>query len=311
MHASVFILSYPSLPAGLPPGITSPRRALEQWLALCDAIMRAGGTILLLDPPAAPPTEGTATAAGDLLATSRLGSVFVGARADGSVDPLFLRARGDSPQPAAETDPLCAQLRTFDLRLRDTTVRWGGQAEVIGLPRNRFILTYGPRSAPTACDEVTACLPLGAHILRIEVNRDTGLSASTYLQSRGGSSILFFDSSAMPSVTFADIAAFVGDKVQVVSVGGDDAAAGATQLLCVHGTVLAPPGISTALRGQLWRTGFQVAEVDLSALGGPSVGIGPRAFVIAWPQCVLDDTLPTYASRRAELHRILEQLPAS
>lgn len=308
MQASVFILSYPNA-TGLPPGITSLRRAFEQWLGLCDHITRAGGTILLLDPATSEADTATTSARTDLLATARLGGVFVGARPDGSADALFLRGRGKEAPSPAESDPLCAQLRRFGLRLRDTSHSYGGQAEVIGLPRNRYILTYGPHTDAATCDEVAACLPLGSHILRVEVSRDSGLSAITYLQSRGGSSILLFDSSVMQHVTFAQIATFVGDKVQVISLGSDDAAAGATQIMSVHGTALVPPGVSTTVRGQLWRMGFQVVEVDLSALGGPEVGIGPRAFAIAWPQCLLDDTLPTYASRRAELYRHLEGLP--
>lgn len=307
MQASVFILSYPSLSGGLPPGITNLRRAFEQWLGLCDHITRAGGTILILDPPPAEAAPGLA--ATDLLATARSGGVFVGARTDGTSDALFLRSRSEGILPAADDDALCAQLRRFGLRLRDAKTRWGGQAEVLGLPRNRYVVTYGPHSDAASVDEVAACLPLGAHTLRVEVSRDSGLAAVTYLQARGGSNILFFDSSVMQHVSFAEVSSFIGDKVQVVSLGGDDAAAGATQIMSVHGTALVPPGISTTLRGQLWRMGFQVVELDLSALGGPTVGIGPRAFVVAWPQCLLDDTLPTYATRRAELYRKLEQLP--
>jgi hypothetical protein len=307
MQASVFIVSYPATSAGLPSGVKSARRAFEQWLGLCDHITRAGGTILVLDPPAA--ESAAALAPGDLLATARLGGVFVGARPDGTADAIFLRAHSSGPPAAADSDPLCAQLRRFGLRLRDAGTRWGGQAEVLGLPRNRYVLSYGPRSEAASCDEVAACLPLASHTLRVEVSRDSGLGAITYLQTRGGNGILFFDSSVMQNMTFAQVSTFVGDKVQVVSIGGDDAAAGATQIISVHGTALVPPGISTTLRGQLWRMGFQVVEVDLGALGGPEVGIGPRAFVVAWPQCLLDDTLPTYATRRAELFQRLEQLP--
>jgi len=308
MNASVFILSYPSV-SSLAAGAFGLRQALGQWLPLCDHIARAGGTILLLDPPDEAPRS--ASSATELLATSRLGSVFVGARADGSVDALFLRARRDSEGPEAATETISAQLRRFGLRVRDAVQRWGGQAELVGLPRNRFIVSYGARSDEESADEVATCLPLGAHSLRVKVAGDSGLSACTYLQSVGGSSVLLIDQRVMPGVTLAQVAAFAGDKVQVIGVGAEDAAAGATQMLCVHGTVLVPPGISTTLRGHLWRTGFQVVEVDLSALGGPAVGTGPRAFVVAWPQCVLDDTLPTYATRRGELYRRLEALPAT
>ncbi len=310
MQASVFILSYPAPSAGLPAGITSLRRAFQQWLGLCDHITRAGGTLLLLDPPAAA-SGSEPVAQPELLATARLGGVFVGARSDGTTDALFLRGRDQAALSQSGDDTLGAQLQRFGLRLRNSSGRWGGQAEVLGLPRNRYILTHGPHTDAAVLDEVTACLPLGTHTLRVEVSRDSGLSAVTYLQTRGGNSILFFDSSVMQHVSFAQISTFVGDKVQVVSVGSDDAAAGATQILSVHGTALVPPGISTTLRGQLWRMGFQVVEVELSALGGPEVGLGPRAFVVAWPQCLLDDTLPTYATRRAELYRRLEQLPES
>lgn len=308
MHASVFILSYPSA-VNLASGSAGLWQALAQWLALCDQITRAGGTILLLEPPAEALAGASST--NGPWAASRLGSVFVGARADGTTDALFLRSRGESESPAAESDALRAQLLRFGLRVRDATQRWGGQAELVGLPRNRFIVSYGVRSTEASCDEVAACLPLGAHTLRVKVTADSGLCACTYLQSVGGNNVLLIDQRVIPDVTLANFASFAGDKVQVIGVGAEDAAAGATQMLCVHGTVLVPPGISTTLRGHLWRTGFQVVESDLSALGGPSVGLGPRAFAIAWPQCLLDDTLPTYATRRAELYRCLESLPAA
>lgn len=305
MDASVFILSYPSLTnaQGEAPG---RRQALEQWLALCDQITRAGGTILLLDPPSMFPT---AKATGDdWVQTSRLGSVFVGARADGSVGAMFLRARRDHEASGPAWESLGRQLASMGLTVRDASQVWGGQADLLGLPRNRFLVSHGASAVDASCDAVTACLPLAAHVLRVPVVADSGLAAFAYLQTVGGSRLLLVDSRVLQGVTVAQIAAFAGDKVQVLSLGAEDAAAGATQLLCVHGTALVPPGISTTLRGHLWRLGFQVVEVDLRALSAPTVAVGPRAFVVAWPQCVLDDAVPTYAVRRGELFQRLSQL---
>ena len=66
----------------------------------------------------------------------------------------------------------------------------------------------------------------------------------------------------------------------------------------------------STLRGHLWRFGFQVVDVDVSELGGAAIGLGPRAFALPWSQCMLDDALPTYATRRDELYRRLDEYAA-
>lgn len=314
MQASVFLVSYPSTASGLPSGVRDAQRAMQQWLLLCDHIVRAGGVPLVLDPPAtAASTDGHGVSPDVLLATSRLGAIFVGARPGGDSSAVFLRAPGSVPAAAdasGQADSLTSQLRRYGLKVQTAQHRWGGQADVLGLPRNRYILTQGTCSDPLASDEVAALLPMGAHALRVDIDRDSGLSAFNVLTTRAGATMVLVSTQALKTTSMAEISTFIGNKCELISLSAEDSAIGAGAMLCVHGNVFVPPGVSTTLRGHLWRFGFQVVDVDVSELGGAAIGLGPRAFALPWSQCMLDDALPTYATRRDELYRRLDEYAA-
>ena len=161
-----------------------------------------------------------------------------------------------------------------------------------------------------AGDEVAALLPMGAHALRVDIDRDSGLSAFNVLTTRAGATMVLVSTQALKTTSMAEISTFIGNKCELISLSAEDSAIGAGAMLCVHGNVFVPPGVSTTLRGHLWRFGFQVVDVDVSELGGAAIGLGPRAFALPWSQCMLDDALPTYATRRDELYRRLDEYAA-
>ncbi len=303
---STLILSYPGsdfLPRGSteqPGGVA--RRALEQWLNLCDHIVRAGGRILVIDPPSSAEST-TSQALANPVYAAHIGAPFLTPTT--GQGPLFLRARGSSEDPPAERDPVCIALRHAGLAVQVAQHRWQGQAELIALPSNRFLLTRGPQSDPESLEEIKRLLPMGAHVLCIEISATTGLSCLVHLLAKGGASILLVQRSALLSHTPEDISRFVlGGSTEILILSEEDSAAHTTESLCVRGTIHMPLGVSTILRGQLMRRGFQIVQVDVSALFG-SEGGGPRALANEWPGFVLSDDSPSYATRRSELFALL------
>lgn len=308
---STFVLSYPRpgfRPVGAAAGSAAlAQRAYQQWLELCDHITRAGGRILVLD------VEGGADASA--VYSANIGAPFLAPAAGGG--PIFLRARGESEGVAPDKDAVCQAMARAGLKVQVAQHPWSGQAEIISLPRNRFILAYGPHSTADSCDEVRRLLPMGAHVLCVEMANGTGLSGMAHFTSKSGASLLLIERASLRSHSPEDVAKFImpagASKTAATEMhilGREDVAAHATQALCVRGTMLLPPDTSTALRGQLARLGFQTVIVDVSALFGPAGG-GPRALCNEWPGFVLSDDSPAYGTRRDELYGRLDQYGVS
>jgi N-dimethylarginine dimethylaminohydrolase len=302
-----YILSYPG-PGFSPRGSAASSKsrpaqlAFQQWLALCDKLLRAGARILVIDPSAdLPPAAGLS----DLVYAARIGAPFL---SPSTGQPVFLRARGAQDGLPLDRDPVSLALRQAGIAVEAAQHRWQGQAEIVALPRNRFLLTYGPESDLASCDEVKRLLPLGAHVLCVEMAKSTGLSGLAHFVSKSGASVLLVDRSALRSHSPEDIGKFViGGMTELFILGAEDVAIHATEGLCVRGLVLMPVGTSTTVRGNLVRRGFQVDDVDVSALFGPNGdGGGPRALCNEWPGFVLSDDSPSYATRRDELVALLE-----
>jgi hypothetical protein len=315
---STFVLSYPR-PGFRPVGASTSnagvaQRAYQQWLELCDHIIRAGGHILILEAngkaeagePSGEPSE---------VYSANIGAPFLAPAIGGG--PLFLRARGESAGPPPEHDPICQAMARAGLKVQVAQHPWSGQAEIISLPRNRFIVTYGPNSTAESADEVKRLLPMGAHVLAIEMARGSGMTGLAHFTSKSGASLLLVERASLKSHTPEDVAKFIipagSSKTAATEVhilGREDVESHATQGMCVRGTVLLPPDSSTALRGQLARLGFQTVIADVSALFGPGGG-GPRALCNEWPGFVLSDDSPSYGTRRDELYGRLDQYGAA
>lgn len=307
---STYVLSYPR-PGFIPLGATSSdeltaQRAYQQWLGLCDHITRAGGRILVLNDDNMSPEVAQAA-----VYSSSIGAPFL---APGSASgPLFLRARGDGEHDLTRA-PICAALQSAGLSVQLTQHRWHGQSEIIALPRNRYLLTYGSMSAPESCDEIKRLLPMGAHVMCIQMTSGSGLSGLAHFASKGGASLLLVDRSALRSHTPEDIGRFLippgmAGSTEMHILGREDVEACATQSLCVRGILHMPPGVSTQLRSHMARLGFQSLVVDVSALFGPQHG-GPRALVNEWPGFVLSDDSPSYATLREGLYARIDKYGA-
>ena len=307
---STLLLSYPGddfRPEGTDESAAAPRQALAEWLALCDHIHRAGGRILVLDPPTGPAAGQTPS-----VYAGRLGAVF---NSPGKLSrPTFLRAHAaGAPSEAVADDAACRLLGEAGLDVRVARAPWQGQVDLITLERNRFLICHGGASPSSrqAADELRAMLPMAAQVLEVELapGVQRGVQAVQHIAGAGGA-VLLCHRAALRSHTPEQLGRFAGSHVEVLGLGEEDIAARASECLVVRGHALMAPGSSTILRGQLARRGFQIVEVELVHLTGPSGG-GPRELALDLTGLVLAEDSPSYANRRGELVQRLDRYAAS
>jgi N-dimethylarginine dimethylaminohydrolase len=189
---------------------------------------------------------------------------------------------------------------------------WEGQAEVCTLPGNRFLISWGVRSAKDSVEEVRARLPQGARVLDVQVkdpffHGDTCLAA---LMNRAGDCVLLAHGGALVNRTVPELRSFAGSYAEVISVDSDDALGYACNTLCVNGQLLMPSGLSTSLRGTLIHRGFPIEELELGELFGKGGG-GPRCLVNSMAGFVLSDDAPSFAVQRDKLNQLAEKYPES
>jgi N-dimethylarginine dimethylaminohydrolase len=278
---------------------TNPKRAFKEWLALCDAITRAGGHILVMPPAAVdPPLTG-------MVYTANAGHLF-----SAGGHNHFLVSNMSVAHRQKEREPVAAFATQAGLTVENATQTWEGQADLQLIAGNRYIATYGVRSVKKSIDQVRPLLPQNARLLELQIRHpffhgDTCLDA---MVSKGGHEILLAHGGALVDFTIEGLRGFVGDKVDVIGVDQDDALAYACNSLCVNGTVLMPEGVSPSLRGQLMRRGFTIEELAFPELFGKGGG-GPRCLVNELRGMVVTPGAPDYASRRDALVDLCDRYP--
>jgi N-dimethylarginine dimethylaminohydrolase len=284
---------------------TNPRAAMHEWLALCDAITRHGGRILVMAPP---PADGAAPAASltGLPYTANSGAMFRTGDQWTWRLPKMLVAHRQAEQP---------HIRAFwadaGVPVEESAHTWEGQADLTTLPGNRFVLSWGVRSARESVAAVRERLPMGARVVEVQLREPWfhGDTALDLLTTRAGDATLLAFGGALVDRTLPDLATFIGNA-EVISVDEDDALGYACNSLCVDGTILMPAGLSTGLRGNLLRRGFKIEELELPELFGKGGG-GPRCLVNELRGFVLTATAPDYVSQRDMLVAMAERYPES
>lgn len=283
-----YILSYPG---------HGPRAAYQEWLQLADQLTLAGGRILVVDPPGADKAD---PAAAVITHAAHLGALFP--MPQNREPALFLLA------PAAAA--LSGALEGAGLRVRVAAHAFQGQADLIALPRNRFLLAR-PADAPTASHALHGLLPPGARVLEVPLRAPLqyGHQALGSVVSAVGDAVLLVHTGGLAEHSLADLARFAGPEVDTVPLEPDDAAAGATGALSVRSHLLLNPGLSATLRGRLVRRGFQLVELTLTHLLAAGPGHGPRALVNELAGYVLSEDAPSYGLRREALRHRIELYP--
>lgn len=281
-----YILSYPG---------RGPRAALQEWLTFADRLTLAGARILVFEPtddPAAAPL---------LLHAAHLGTYFPQPQ---SREPaVFLL----SPEAAA----LAPAFAPVGLRTQAATQDFHGQADLIPLPRGRFLLTHAEGTEPDPA--LRGLLPPGAKVLSVPLRAPLrrGHQALAALLTTSNDAVLLVHTAGLAAHGLADLARFAGDGVDTVPIEAPDAAAGVTSALSVRGALFMNPGASSTLRGRLVRRGFQLEELALPHLLALGPGHGPRSLVNELGGFVLADDAPSYGLRREALRQHCEQLPES
>jgi N-dimethylarginine dimethylaminohydrolase len=304
-----FLMSYPAAQWSIRGGEnfrskskapTNPRAAMKEWLTLCDAITRHGGRILVM-----PPKADAATPMTGMMYTANSGALFK--QGDSWIWML-------SKMSVAHRQAEPARIKNFwsdaGMPIVEAKHVWEGQADVATLPGGRFLVSWGVRSVKESIEDVRTHLPQGARVLDVQLrdpyfHGDTCLDAMT---TAAGHTFLLAFGGALVNRTLPDLRAFLGDKIEVISVEEDDALGYACNSLCVGGTVLMPTGLSTGLRGNLARRGFVIEELDLPELFGKGGG-GPRCLVNELRGFVLTQDAPDYVSQRDSLHQLAAGYP--
>lgn len=308
---ATFLMSYPAAKWRIRGGenfrskaraTTNPRAAMLEWLQLCDAITRHGGRILVMPPlaDADPPLTG-------MMYTANAGAMFkTGDTWTWMLSNMSVEHR------RAEKERIKAFWAEAGVPTVECPHTWEGQADVATLPGNRFLLTWGVRSVRESLDDVRPRLPQGARVLDIKLREpwfhgDTCMDAMT---TRGGDTVLLAFPGALVDRTIPELRNFLGGNIEVLPIDEADCLGYAANALCVDGTILMPTGLSTGLRGNLARRGFNLEELDLPELFGKGGG-GPRCLVNELRGFVLTDAAPDYVSQRDQLHVLAERYPES
>jgi N-dimethylarginine dimethylaminohydrolase len=247
---------------------TSPRQALRDWLGFADLLAARGARLAVLAPPLLdPPLTG-------MLYAANYGALFW--RDD---VPRFLVARASVEHRALERHFVRAFFESFGVETAQARATWEGQAEICTLPANRYLLTWGVRSARESVDEVGAWLPGNARVLALRL-REPFFHGDTCLDAIAapGRTILLCHEGALVDARLADVERFCAPDVEVLPVSEADALAYACNALPVGTDLIAPSGLSADLRERLSARGVRVVEIALPELFGKGGG-GPRCLV--------------------------------
>ena len=277
---------------------TNPKKAMQEWLQLCDAITACGGRILVMPPPAGSSLTG-------MIYTANSGALFK--RGD---DWRFMLSKMSVAHREGERAVVKKFLDEAGVPSEEAPHTWEGQADVATFGGSRYLLSWGVRSVKESLEDVRQRLPGGARVLDVQLKQpffhgDTCLDA---LVNRGGDTVLLAHGGALVNRTLPELRSFLGSYAEVVAVDEDDALAYACNSLCVNGTVLMPAGVSTGLRGVLIHRGFAIETLELDELFGKGGG-GPRCLVNQLSGFVLTDDAPSYGVQRDKLHHLADSYP--
>jgi N-dimethylarginine dimethylaminohydrolase len=259
--------------------LTNPRQAGREWLTLADAIVAAGGNVVVMPPPAVdPPLTG-------LIYTANAGELF---------GDRYVLARPCAAHRRSEPDHVDQFVRGLGFATARAAHTWEGQAEVTRLPGQRYILSYGVRSARETVEQVRGHLPSEARVLSVEL-REPYFHGDTCLSSFGtpAGPVLLAAPTALVDRTTGDLRGFASG-VEIIEVSEADALAYACNALAVGNRWITPAGVSEPLRSRLSYLGLEIVELELAELfgkggGGPRClvnelfGVGPLAGVAPYP----------------------------
>jgi N-dimethylarginine dimethylaminohydrolase len=245
----------------------NPRKALEEWLRLADAIESAGGRVGVVEPSEEPLLTG-------MMYTANAGWL----RAAGP-DPVFRLANVSVEHRKAERPVIELALVAAGFRTEQSHAVWEGQADMCHLP-DRLVLTYGVRSVRESVEEVEEGLAPGAlfHAARLRDPFFHGDTCMDPLAAPRGPVWLAFPGAFASAEEYDAARAFAGGAAEVIEISEADALAYACNALAVGEELLVPTGLSPAFKDATRAQGYKLRELDFGELFGKGGG-GPRCLV--------------------------------
>jgi N-dimethylarginine dimethylaminohydrolase len=272
----------------------NPRRALQEWLELADAVEAAGGEVAVLEPPAAQLLTG-------FMYTANAGWL----RAVSPV-PRFRLSNLSVPHRKAEGAVVRHVLSGLGWEIEASEATWEGQADICSLPPGTreapVILTYGVRSTRASVDEVAAALPAGQsfHASKLRQPFFHGDTCMDPLPAPKGPVWLAFPGAFASEQEYQAARRFASGSAEVLEITESDALAYACNGLPIGEELLLPKGLSRALVEELSSFGYRVRELDFGELFGKGGG-GPRCLVNQLRGLERGPSPMSYRARRTEL----------
>jgi hypothetical protein len=326
----------------------SPRRAYDEWLSICEAILACGGDALFefeaVDDPLLDRGDLRVEADGSIrpldsgevigrMSEIQTGRVFtangpwmvVDGRALRGAMPHMLPHRLAEAPYYRDLFARIAEIGDYQLDLRDTPYRWEGMADV-AVVGERVVLTYAvpghydaglsaktPRSSREGVSFAAdvAGVPEAARIYaELVYPHFHGDTVHFGARPVGAPPVLVEYAGGLWGDGAARVAAELGDGA-IVSIGREDAVdAYAGNSRQVAGGVLVPEGVSASFTGALAGLGLAIHPVPLYELFGKAGG-GPACATLYLPSDLhLPGDAPIrYSVRRAEAQARRQRLP--
>lgn len=250
--------------------------ARREWERLADAIVAAGGRVLVCPPHPGKNLTG-------MIYTAEAGELYRGARGQ----LVWLMPNVAAPHRVEEADWIGGFFAGLGVEVASVEATWEAQGDALRVDRDRVIHTYGvgpdARTSAAAYAEVAA--RLSSEHLHLEFVAAPWFHGNTFLNVyRGREVIALACREAMPAPSWEALEVFLGDDVALIEITREESLAYATNALQVRGVVLAPAGISPRFI-DLWRSiGLDVEILDLSQLfsrgGGAPVCLTNRLWAL-------------------------------
>jgi N-dimethylarginine dimethylaminohydrolase len=267
----------------------NPRKAMQEWLSLADAVVACGAEVCVLPPPGAPGLLS------GLMYTANAGWLVTADRF--KVAHLSVAHRKAEQAYLGEVLP-----GLLGLSVEASTAVWEGQADMCTLGPSSLILSYGVRSVFESIAEVQGSLPPDARTQAARLREPFfhGDTCMDPIETHSGRAWLVFPGAFASSPDYLEVRAFAEREAEVLEISEGDALAYACNSLSLGRTLLVPPGLSVELCGRLVARGVELRPLDFGELFGKGGG-GPRCLVNELRGMERPPPGTSYREKRAEL----------
>lgn len=247
-----------------------PARARVEWCTLADAVVDAGGEVLVCPPNPKRNLTG-------MIYTAEAGEFY---RTE-SGDPRFILPNTSPEHRRREADWIGGFFEGLGIRTVAVDSTWEAQGDAIrGASPRRVVHTYG--SGPDARTEAAAYEEVAHRLspehIQIRFDANPWFHGNTFMNvyrspdpDRGPAAILLVCPEALPDGEYDRLRDFLAD-IEMVEISADESLSYDTNALQVEDTVLAPAQLSETAEHAFDRLGLKVVHIELGELFGKGGG---------------------------------------